>query len=129
MQVLAHQLRYADGQFRGTSGVIATAVLEGPSGFALIDPGPTSDLAALEADLASGGLSLDNLEAVLLTHIHLDHAGATGTIVKDGPQPGPPRNGRVLVLFGPPDGLVGWTAGEAARPAEDLLPRVRRLTR
>ena len=35
MQVLAHKLRYADGQFRGTSGVIATAVLEGPSGFAL----------------------------------------------------------------------------------------------
>ena len=85
MQVLAHKLRYADGQFRGTSGVIATAVLEGPSGIALIDPGPTSDLAALEADLASGGLSLDEVEALLLTHIHLDHAGATGTIVRRKP--------------------------------------------
>lgn len=85
MHVLAHQLRYADGQFRGTPGVIATAVLEGPAGFALIDPGPTSDLAALEADLASGGLSLDDLQAVLLTHIHLDHAGATGTLVRRRP--------------------------------------------
>lgn len=85
MQVLAHQLRYADGRFRGTPGVIATAVLEGPSGFALIDPGPTSDLVALEADLASGGLSLDDLEAILLTHIHLDHAGATGTLVRRRP--------------------------------------------
>lgn len=85
MRVLAHQLRYADGQFRGTPGVIATAVLEGPSGFALIDPGPTSDLAALEADLASGGLSLDDLEAILLTHIHLDHAGAAGTLVRRRP--------------------------------------------
>lgn len=85
MQVLAHQLRYADGQFRGTPGVIATAVLEGPEGFAVIDPGPTSDLAALEADLASGGLSLDDLQAVLLTHIHLDHAGATGTLVRRCP--------------------------------------------
>jgi glyoxylase-like metal-dependent hydrolase (beta-lactamase superfamily II) len=85
MQVLAHQLRYADGDFRGTPGVIATAVLEGPSGFALVDPGPTSCLPALEADLASGGLSLDDLEAVLLTHIHLDHAGATGTLVRRRP--------------------------------------------
>jgi glyoxylase-like metal-dependent hydrolase (beta-lactamase superfamily II) len=85
MQVLAHQLRYADGVFRGTPGVIATAVLEGPSGIAVIDPGPSSDLAALEADLASGGLSLDDVEAVLLTHIHLDHAGATGTIVRRRP--------------------------------------------
>jgi len=85
MQVLGQQLRYADGKFRGTSGVIATAVLEGPSGVALIDPGPTSDLAALEADLASGGLSLDDVEALLLTHIHLDHAGAAGTIVRRRP--------------------------------------------
>lgn len=85
MQVLAHQLRYADGHFRGTPGVIATAVLEGPSGFALVDPGPTSTLPALEADLASGGLSLDDLESVLLTHIHLDHAGAAGTLVRRRP--------------------------------------------
>lgn len=85
MQILAHRLRYADGRFRGVPGVIATAVLEGPDGFALIDPGPTSDLAALEADLADGGLSLDDLEAVLLTHIHLDHAGATGTLVRRKP--------------------------------------------
>ena len=53
--------------------------------------------------------------------------GATGTVVKDGPRPGPRRNGIVIVLFGPPDGLVGWTAGDAARPAEDLLPRVRAM--
>ena len=86
MQVLAHQVRYADGQFRGMSGVIATAVLEGPSGLALIDPGPSTDLAALEADLASGGLRLEDVEAILLTHIHLDHAGAAGTIVKRAPR-------------------------------------------
>jgi glyoxylase-like metal-dependent hydrolase (beta-lactamase superfamily II) len=85
MQVLASQLRVADGRFQGTPGVIATAVLEGPSGFALVDPGPSSDLAALEADLGAGGLSLDDLQAVLLTHIHLDHAGAAGTLVRRRP--------------------------------------------
>lgn len=85
MQVLAHQLRLADGRFRGMEGVIATAVLEGASGIALVDPGPTSDLPALEADLAAGGLSLELVEAILLTHIHLDHAGAAGTIVRRRP--------------------------------------------
>jgi glyoxylase-like metal-dependent hydrolase (beta-lactamase superfamily II) len=85
MQVLAHQLRYADGRFRGMPGVIATAVLEGPAGFALVDPGPTTCLPALEADLASGGLDLEDLSAVLLTHIHLDHAGAAGTLVRRRP--------------------------------------------
>jgi RES domain len=51
--------------------------------------------------------------------------GAAGTIVHDGPQRGAPRDGVVIVLFGAPDGLLGWTAGDAARPLEDLLPRVR----
>jgi hypothetical protein len=51
--------------------------------------------------------------------------GAAGTIVRDGPRPGAPRDGIVIVLFGSPDRLVGWTAGEAARPLDDLLARVR----
>jgi hypothetical protein len=35
------------------------------------------------------------------------------------------RDGRVLVLFGPPHDLVGWKAVERGAPPEDLLPRVR----
>jgi glyoxylase-like metal-dependent hydrolase (beta-lactamase superfamily II) len=85
MQILSANLRYANVAFRGVSGVIATAVLEGPAGIALVDPGPTSCLPALEAELARGGLSLDEVEAILLTHIHLDHAGATGTIARRRP--------------------------------------------
>jgi len=51
--------------------------------------------------------------------------GATGTIVREGPQRAAPRDGIVIVLFGAPDGLIGWTAGDAARPLDDLLARVR----
>jgi len=54
----------------------------------------------------------------------VDH-GATGTVVRDGARPGPPRNGVTIVIFGPPDHIVGWIAGDAARPPEDLLARVR----
>ena len=80
MQTLSQGLRFADVHFRGVSGVIATAILEGPGGIALIDPGPSSCLSALELALAEGGRALEDVEAILLTHIHLDHAGATGTI-------------------------------------------------
>jgi hypothetical protein len=51
--------------------------------------------------------------------------GAAGTIVHDGPHPGTPRDGVVIILFGAPDGIAGWIAGDAARPVDDLLGRVR----
>jgi glyoxylase-like metal-dependent hydrolase (beta-lactamase superfamily II) len=49
---------------------------------ALIDPGPTSTLHALESGLHAHGYRLKDVKAVLLTHIHLDHAGASGTLVE-----------------------------------------------
>ena len=76
---------YIDLQFRGSPRVIATPVLSGPDGVTLIDPGPTSCLPALEAGLRDRGLSLRDVRTLLLTHIHLDHAGATGTILERMP--------------------------------------------
>ena len=76
---------YIDLQFRGSSRVIATALLDGPGGPTLIDPGPTSCLPALEAGLRDRGLALRDVRTLLLTHIHLDHAGATGTIAERVP--------------------------------------------
>ncbi len=71
---------FIDLQFQGRPHVIATAVLSGPEGLALVDPGPASCLPALEAGLDGMGARLSDVRAVLLTHIHLDHAGASGTI-------------------------------------------------
>ena len=65
--------------------MIATAILSGADGVTLIDPGPTSCLASLEQGLRDRGLTLRDVRRVLLTHIHLDHAGATGTIVERVP--------------------------------------------
>jgi glyoxylase-like metal-dependent hydrolase (beta-lactamase superfamily II) len=86
MNVLAPGVRYIDLNFRGAPHVIATAVLEGRGQVALVDPGPASTLPALEAGLARGGLSLADVDALLLTHIHLDHAGASGAIVARYPR-------------------------------------------
>jgi glyoxylase-like metal-dependent hydrolase (beta-lactamase superfamily II) len=45
---------------------------------AVIDPGPSTTLEALERKLAERGLQLTELRHVLLTHVHLDHAGVSG---------------------------------------------------
>jgi glyoxylase-like metal-dependent hydrolase (beta-lactamase superfamily II) len=76
---------YIDLRFRGSERVIATAVLSGPDGVTLVDPGPTSCLPVLEEGLRQRGLTLRDVRALLITHIHLDHAGATGTIVERVP--------------------------------------------
>jgi glyoxylase-like metal-dependent hydrolase (beta-lactamase superfamily II) len=78
-------MSFIDLKFRGSPRVIATAVLEGSAGVTLVDPGPTSCLPALEAGLKERGLTLRDVRSLLLTHIHLDHAGAAGTIVERVP--------------------------------------------
>jgi hypothetical protein len=50
--------------------------------------------------------------------------GARGLSVENGVRVAAPRDGTVIVVFGPPAGLTGWIAAEAARPPADLLPRV-----
>lgn len=75
-------MKIVDLNFLGHRRVIATGVLEGPSGIALIDPGPSSTLPALEAGLDTLGHRLTDVRDILLTHIHLDHAGAAGTLTE-----------------------------------------------
>ena len=85
MRNIAPGIGLIDLHFQGHPHYIACYVLETGSGVALVDPGPSSTLPALEEGLRLEGLSLDSVEALLLTHIHLDHAGASGTIVARNP--------------------------------------------
>ncbi len=80
------ELDWIDLRFRDLPQVIATAVLRGPAGVALIDPGPASTWPRLKAELAGRGVALADVRAVLLTHIHLDHAGASGTLARECPR-------------------------------------------
>ncbi len=86
MNTLASGLSYLDLNFLAVRRVIATAVLHGSGGVALIDPGPSSTLPALRASLANAGIAMGDVTALLLTHIHLDHAGASGTLVRENPR-------------------------------------------
>ncbi len=69
----------------GRRGIIGVNVLELAGGIALVDPGPAARMPALRAGLAEMGRSLEDVRAVLLTHIHLDHATAAGAIVREEP--------------------------------------------
>lgn len=71
-----------DLRFQDCPQIIAAYVVPGPTGVALVETGPGSTLARLEAGLAQLGLSWRDITDVLVTHIHLDHAGAAGHIAR-----------------------------------------------
>ena len=49
----------------------------------VVDPGPLSTIPHLLAELRK--LKVEKLDYILLTHIHIDHAGGTGALVKEYP--------------------------------------------
>lgn len=73
-----------DLNFQGKTQAIASYLIKHSDGAVLVESGPGSSLPALEAALAKEGLSPRNITHVLLTHIHLDHAGAAGWLSRQG---------------------------------------------
>ena len=66
-------------------GIVGSYLLETEDGPALFDCGPTSTIPHLKAGLANRGLDLTDVRHLLLSHIHLDHAGAAGILVRQSP--------------------------------------------
>src|SRR5271157_5781499 len=75
-----------DLHWAGHPRSIAAALLRWGDCVALVDPGPSSTIANLREQLAVHGLRIGDLDALLLTHIHLDHAGASGALVRENPR-------------------------------------------
>ncbi|HEY8628127.1 MAG TPA: MBL fold metallo-hydrolase, partial [Gaiellaceae bacterium] len=71
--------------FQGRDRAIGVYVLETEDGPALFDCGPASSIPRLKAGLATRGLALTDVRHLLLSHIHLDHAGAAGSLVREHP--------------------------------------------
>jgi glyoxylase-like metal-dependent hydrolase (beta-lactamase superfamily II) len=74
-----------DTRHDGRAGAIAAYVVPGPEPV-LVDPGPTPVIPRLEEALNEVGLPLGEIRHVVLTHVHLDHAGATGHLVRKYPR-------------------------------------------
>lgn len=72
------KIETVDLNFLGSEQVIASFLLIGGNSAALVETGPTSCLEHLENGLKINGVSPEDVREVFLTHIHLDHAGASG---------------------------------------------------
>lgn len=75
-----------DDVWMGRPRSIATALLESDGHRSVVDPGPGSTLETLHKQLLAKGIGVGDLDAILLTHIHLDHAGAAGALVRENPR-------------------------------------------
>jgi glyoxylase-like metal-dependent hydrolase (beta-lactamase superfamily II) len=74
-----------DLRFRGFERAVGCYLIDTPDGPVLHDCGSTSSLPVLKEALAARGLQLQDIGHLLLSHIHLDHAGAAGALVREHP--------------------------------------------
>jgi glyoxylase-like metal-dependent hydrolase (beta-lactamase superfamily II) len=81
--MLIHTL---DLNFQNVPQTTAAYLVVGPAEPVLVETGPGSTLKTLKAQLARYGYTPDKIKHVLLTHIHLDHAGAAGWWAQQGAQ-------------------------------------------
>ena len=75
-----------DLMHQGADRVIGSYLLETDDGPALFDCGPSTCLPRLKAALLERGVELGDVRHLLLSHIHLDHAGAAGVLVREHPE-------------------------------------------
>ena len=74
-----------DLHFQGHPEAVAAYLLADGDALLLVETGPGSTLPALEAGVRAAGFSLEQLTGVVVTHIHLDHAGAAGAVLARAP--------------------------------------------
>lgn len=130
MSRIADDVVLIDTLLGGEEGITAAFLITGESP-ALVDPGAETSADATAAALDALGVGADDLAWIVLTHIHLDHCGATGDLAARFPRATivvHPRGVRHLVE---PERLVAGTAavhGPALAPLYgglDPVPRER----
>jgi glyoxylase-like metal-dependent hydrolase (beta-lactamase superfamily II) len=82
--IAKHNLHTLDLNYQGIPNAIASYLIPHDRGVVLIESGPGSTLPGLEEGLAKFGFAFADVTDVLLTHIHLDHAGAAGWLARQG---------------------------------------------
>jgi len=73
-----------DLNFKDKPGAIAAYLIPHSRGGVLVESGPASTIPALITGIQSYGLSVEQITDVFVTHIHLDHAGASGWLARQG---------------------------------------------
>jgi glyoxylase-like metal-dependent hydrolase (beta-lactamase superfamily II) len=75
-----------DTQYQQRVGAVASYLLDGPRGLGLVDVGSGATLASLLAGVRCAGFDPRQVERLILTHVHLDHAGAAGALLRLTPR-------------------------------------------
>lgn len=74
-----------DLHFQQSPGVIASWLVPGGDGWVIVDCGPASCSADLISGVEDAGLNMGDISRIVLTHIHLDHGGGTGALLREYP--------------------------------------------
>lgn len=80
---------------------ISSWLYQGEDFTLLVDPGPLSTIPLLSSELRRRGVK--RIDYLLLTHIHIDHAGGTGALLREFPE---------ATVYCHPDGIRHLTAPE-----------------
>jgi len=71
--------------FLGEHEIVGSYLLAGADDLAIIDPGPGSMREPLLASITEAGFDPEDVTHIVATHVHLDHAGAAGSLVSRMP--------------------------------------------
>jgi glyoxylase-like metal-dependent hydrolase (beta-lactamase superfamily II) len=83
-QGITRRIITLDLMFRGIAGAIASYLIPHKQGAVLVECGPGSTIPVLQSQLSDHGFRPEDISDILLTHIHLDHAGAAGWFAEQG---------------------------------------------
>ena len=83
---LEPDLYLIDHRFQGVPGTIASYLLTGDDDLTLIETGPATTTEALLAGVRAAGFDPEQITRLIVTHIHLDHAGAAGSLIERLPR-------------------------------------------
>ncbi|MFC4872874.1 MBL fold metallo-hydrolase [Negadavirga shengliensis] len=78
------KIEILDLHFQDAESTIGSFLISGPDGPVLVETGPESTWPHLKAGLKTHGFEPEDIRAVLLTHIHFDHAGAAWRLAEAG---------------------------------------------
>ncbi len=82
---IAEGIHAIDLGFLDRPGSLAAYLVEGPHGLALVETGPSTVRENLEAGIRAAGYGMEDVSHVIVTHIHLDHAGGVGGLTRAYP--------------------------------------------
>lgn len=78
------EVKTLDLRFRDVPRALASFLVFAPSGPVLIETGPGATTSRLKVLLSENGLLVEDIKHILVTHLHLDHAGAAGWLASKG---------------------------------------------